>query len=99
MTICLAWSSLQLTLPDEFLRTLTRKFSLRQWSLVCDRASEAHALQSLFMAGNALGTVPIGPLADAFGRRKLVLIMFSMQAVLMFALVLAPNYGTFAVLR
>lgn len=70
-----------------------------EWSLVCDRASEAHALQSLFMAGMTLASLPIGPLADTFGRRRLVLLTFGLQAVLMVGLALAPNFGTFAVLR
>ena len=70
-----------------------------QWSLVCERASEAHVLQSLFMAGMTMASLPVGPLADRFGRRRIVLLAFGTQAVLMGALALAPNYGTFAVLR
>ncbi|XP_043198701.1 solute carrier family 22 member 15-like [Amphibalanus amphitrite] len=70
-----------------------------EWSLVCERASEAHALQSLFMAGMTMASLPIGPLADRFGRRRLVLLTFGLQALLMGALALSPNYGTFAALR
>ena len=66
---------------------------------MCDRASEAHALQSLFMAGMTVASLPIGPLADRFGRRRLVLLVFGLQALLMAALALAPNYATFAALR
>ena len=51
------------------------------------------------MAGMTVASLPVGPVADVFGRRRLVLLMFSLQAVLMGALALAPNYGTFAVLR
>lgn len=77
----------------------TKVFIPPQWSLVCDRVSEAHALQSLFMAGMTVASLAIGPLADSFGRRLLVLLTFGLQAVLMLALALAPNYGTFAILR
>ena len=70
-----------------------------EWSLVCDRASEAHALQSFFMAGMAAASLPVGPLADGFGRRNLVLLGSGLQAVLTAALGLSPNYGTFAALR
>ena len=51
------------------------------------------------MAGNALAALPIGPLADTFGRRKVVLLFFGLQAVLIVGLALSTNYATFAVLR
>ncbi|XP_037072002.1 solute carrier family 22 member 15-like [Pollicipes pollicipes] len=70
-----------------------------EWSLVCERTTDVHLLQSLFMAGMTIGAPLVSPLADMFGRRRVVLLTFGLQALLVAALVVVPNYATFAVLR
>ncbi|XP_037073382.1 solute carrier family 22 member 15-like [Pollicipes pollicipes] len=69
------------------------------WSLVCERTKNVYLLQSLFMVGMMVGAPLISPLADMFGRRRVVLVTFGLQALLVAALVVVPNYATFAVLR
>ena len=51
------------------------------------------------LVGFAVGQILAGPLSDAFGRRRPLLIALSIYLVAAMALFLAPNIETFAILR
>ncbi|XP_064595837.1 organic cation transporter protein-like [Liolophura sinensis] len=78
--------------------TFTSTF-LTQWDFVCDRAYLVDLSSSLFMAGMMIGSLFISPLADKFGRKKILLGALWIQGALGVGAAFVNNYIVFMVIR
>ena len=70
-----------------------------EWNLVCGEAYKNELVQSMFMAGNMLGSPLIGGLADQHGRRKMWMISIVLCSFASFVSAFVVNYNQFLVLR
>ena len=70
-----------------------------EWSLVCGEAYKNELVQSLFMAGNMIGSPLIGGLADHHGRRKMWMISIVLCSFLAFVSAFAMSYNQFLIVR
>ncbi|XP_064596229.1 organic cation/carnitine transporter 2-like isoform X2 [Liolophura sinensis] len=72
---------------------------LTQWDFVCDRVYLVDLSSSLFMAGMIIGSLFISPLADKFGRKKILLGALWIQGALGVGAAFVNNYIVFMVIR
>lgn len=70
-----------------------------EWNLVCSEAYKNELVQSLFMAGNMIGSPWIGGLADQYGRKKLWMISVVLCSFVSFVSAFVKNYNHFLILR
>ncbi|PVD18674.1 hypothetical protein C0Q70_21224 [Pomacea canaliculata] len=72
---------------------------LSEWNLVCDRNFLVELSITIFMIGSTIGAMTISPLADRFGRKKVMMACLLSQLVFGCALAFVNSYILFAVLR
>ncbi|KAG8515519.1 Solute carrier family 22 member 22, partial [Galemys pyrenaicus] len=70
-----------------------------KWDLVCDKQSLKSLSQSIFMAGQMVGTPISGYFADRFGRKPILLCFSMIIGLLGTCLLFAPTFQVYCVLR
>jgi len=68
-----------------------------EWNLVCSEDWIPSTIASIQMAGVMLGGGVAGPLGDYLGRRKTMLMMYSLNTVVIFVQAFSPNWYMVAV--
>ncbi|XP_068198918.1 solute carrier family 22 member 6-A isoform X2 [Antennarius striatus] len=83
----------------EYSKEIFESTIVTEWDLVCDRASLNNIGSSFYMFGLLVGAIVFGTLADKYGRRIIILISLSIQAVFGCAAAFAPNFYVYTALR
>ncbi|GLG96481.1 Uncharacterized protein GBIM_03452 [Gryllus bimaculatus] len=80
-------------------KTTYQSSTVIEWDLVCDKAWLRATADSMFMLGDALGSVSFGFLSDKFGRRPIFFVALTMQLVAGFLVAVSPTYLCFMLSR
>ncbi|KAG7257108.1 hypothetical protein CRUP_026250 [Coryphaenoides rupestris] len=70
-----------------------------EWNLVCEDAALNSIISTIYMSGLLVGALLFGSLSDRYGRRPIMLVGLSFQAVFGVAAAFAPNLYMYALLR
>ncbi|XP_071590734.1 LOW QUALITY PROTEIN: solute carrier family 22 member 13-like [Heliangelus exortis] len=72
---------------------------LTEFDLVCDRRDLDDVSQAIYMLGLFLGCMIFGPLSDRIGRRPVVLISISLQALFGVGIAFVPHFYVYMAFR
>ncbi|GFO15319.1 organic cation transporter protein [Plakobranchus ocellatus] len=66
---------------------------ISRFDMVCENKLRRSHVQMFFMLGSLCGTLFLGPPADYFGRRKVMMVTIFLQLASSASIAFAPNYG------
>ncbi|XP_072389714.1 solute carrier family 22 member 3-like [Diabrotica undecimpunctata] len=72
---------------------------ISEWDLVCGRGRLIDLSQATLMLGVLMGNILFGILADRYGRKLIIMLCITFQALFGIAASFAPNYWLFILLR